>query len=268
MKLTSICAWFLFVLPLFPKVSLAQDSVVAKINAPEISYFTLDPDENIYLVSKGNNLLRYSSTGKPSGYYNNIQNGNLSWIDASNPLKVLLFYPQFSKIVVLDKMMSQKAVLSLQQLGLFSVSACGVAEDGNIWVYDNLKSKLFKINMQLEVVAESNDLRSETGTVPTPSSLVASDGKVYLCDTVNGVYVFDRYASYLNTLSLKDVKQLQVYGQQLVWLSGNQLESYNLQSFQSKEINLPKGVLNAAISRNRLIAQFPDKILIFYWPNL
>lgn len=244
-----------------------SDSLVKKIKVEKASFLCCDANGNIYTISDRNTLLRFDTEGKPSGHYNNIQNGDLTWVDASNPLKILLYYPQYTTLVFLDKMLSPKATLNLQQIGLTDVSACGMAEDGNFWVYDNTKAHLLKINNQLEIISESNDLRSETGTVPHPVSITSAGGKVYLCDTTNGIYTFDRYGAYLNTLPFKKAHQVQVLNHQLIWYTNSKLHVYQLKNFQSNEIKLPASTQNAVIYRNRIYLQKTDDISIFYLTN-
>lgn len=245
----------------------AQDSLVKAIPVTNASLITIDPNGNIYVVSQQNTLLRFDRNGKITGQYNNIQNGQLQWVDASNPLKILLFYPQFSRIILLDNMLSSKSNINLQQSGFFNISACGLSEDNNIWLYDYQKAKLFKINNQMDILSESNDLRTETGTTPYPTGILATDNTVYLTDTGQGLYTFDRFGNYLNTLAIKNVRQLQKINQQLIWYADGQLHNYNLQNFQQKDMKLPAGVLDAIVARDRLYELQADKIAIFYSDN-
>lgn len=245
----------------------AQDSLIKEIPVSDASLMTIDPNGNIYVVSGQNTLLRFDRDGKATGQYNNIQNGQLQWVDASNPLKILLFYPQFSKIILLDNMLSPKTSINLQQSGFFNISACGLSEDNNIWLYDYQKAKLFKLNNQMDVLSESNDLRAETGTTPYPTSILATDNTVFLADTAQGLYTFDRFGNYLNTFTIKNIRQLQKINQQLIWFAAGQLHNYNLQDFQQKDMKLSTGVLDAMVNRNRLYVLYPDKIAIFYSGN-
>ncbi|HET8574205.1 MAG TPA: hypothetical protein VFL76_10070 [Edaphocola sp.] len=245
----------------------AQDSLIRTIPVANVSFITLDPNGNLYVVSRQNTLLRFDKDGMLTGQYNNIQNGQLQWVDASNPLKILLFYPQFSKIILLDNMMSPKTSINLQQSGFFNISVCGLSEDNNIWLYDYQKAKLFKLSNQMEILSESNDLRAETGTRPYPTGILASGNTVYLSDTSQGIYTFDRFGNYLNTLSIKSVGQLQKVNQQLIWYANGQLHNYNLQNFRQKNLSLSAGARNALVSRDRLYILQADKIAIFYSDN-
>lgn len=249
---------------LHPAKAFSQDSLIVSVEVPKASFLTTDPSGNVYIISDQHTLLRFDENGKPTGYYNNLQNGFLGWIDADNPLKILLFYPQFEKILILDKMLSPKAQFNLHKLNLFDVTACGISEDNNIWVYDNTNAQLYKLGNDMSKLVMSNDLRTETGTVPHPASLVANRGIVYLPDTLQGIYTLDRYGNYLNTLAIKGVHQLQIVNEQLIWISEGKLYSYNQKSFEEKKITLPPNAISAQISRGRLYVLFPDKLMIYY----
>src|SRR5690606_14647956 len=122
---------------------------------------------------------------------------------------------------------------------LFQVRATGISTDGNIWIYNESNAKLLKINEQLQKISESNDLRQETKTVPQIQSLLEEDGVVYLCDTVNGLYTFNRFSAFLNIIPFKGILKIQVIDDQVVFLKNKHLFVYNKQTFLEREIELP-----------------------------
>ncbi len=230
---------------------------------------TTDELGNVYLVRQDNALIRYNSDGDSTGNFRSIQNGDLEWIDASNPLRILLYYPSFSKLILLDRMLTVKNELDLKKLSIFNAPAVGMSADGRIWVYDFVNARLKKIDDQLNVINTGNDMRQESGTVPKPTALLERDTKVYLCDPGNGIYTFDRFASYLNTLEIKGVKQLQAFGPQLIYRDNDSLKSYDLKTLSLKTIPLPPqpDFISARIERNRLYLLFNDKLEIYKMNN-
>src|SRR6195952_6065490 len=78
----------------------AQKDTVFVLNKTipgDFSYFTVDNLENIYLVNNNSNQLKkLDGNGDSAGVFNNIRKyGKLFSIDATNPLKLLLFYKNF-----------------------------------------------------------------------------------------------------------------------------------------------------------------------------
>lgn len=239
--------------------------LIKSIPAGKARMMSTDELGNVYLVRQDNGLIRYSSEGDSTGNFRSIQNGDLQWIDATNPLRVLLYYPAFSKVILLDRMLTVKNELDLKKLSIFNPPAVGMSADGRIWVYDFVNARLKKIDDQLNVVNTGNDMRQESATVPRPTALLERDTRVYLCDPANGIYTFDRFASYLNTLEIRKVKRLQAFGSQLIYRSGDSLRAYDLKTFSWKTIALPPGpdLVDARVERNRLYLLFDDRLDIY-----
>ncbi len=228
---------------------------------------TLSTDEigNVYIVYEDNSLVQYNEKGDSITNFRSIQNGRLAHIDSRNPLKLLLFYPDFSKIIILDRMLSLKTEIDLKQLRIFQVAAVGMAMDGNIWVYDNNNVQLLKIDEQMNILNRSDDLRSAIQAFPEPVSLEESERKIYLLDPNMGAYVFDQFATFLNTIQLPKTQQLQVYGNQMIYTTEDKLINFNPLTGQSQTMALPKDVdfLEAKIAQTKLYFLYKNKLSIF-----
>lgn len=228
---------------------------------------TMSTDEigNIYIVYEDNSLVQYNEHGDSLTHFRNIQNGVLAHIDTRNPLKLLLFYPDFSKIIILDRMLSLKNEVDLRPLNIYRVGAAGLAMDGNIWVYDLNNVQLLKIDDNLNIINKSDDLRSAIQSFPEPVSLEEQDRKVYLLDTAKGIYVFDQFANFLNNIELFHVKQLQVHNALLVYVSGDSLFSYNPVTAVSQSLPLPQtdDFISARVDRGKLYLLSRNKLRIY-----
>jgi hypothetical protein len=240
-------------------------NLIKAIPTEEARFITTDELGNIYLVRDDNALIRYNNNGDSTGNFRSIQNGELKSIDASNPLRVLLFYSNASKVLLLDRMLSVKNELDLKKLQIFNAPVAAMSTDGKIWVYDYVNARLKKFDDQLNITNIGNDMRQESQTVPNPNVLLERDSKVYMADVQNGIYTFDRFAGYINTLEIKKVYGLQVFGTQLVYPEADSLVSYDLQTLTRKAIPLPadKKFLQARMERNRLYFLFEDRLEIY-----
>lgn len=248
--------------------AFAQD-LLKSIPTEQARFITTDELGNVYLVRNDNALIRYNSNGDSTGNFRSIQNGELQSIDASNPLRVLLYYANASKVLLLDRMLSIKNELDLKKLQIFNAPAVAMSTDGKIWVYDFVNAKLKKFDDQLNITNAGNDMRQESQTVPMTSDLVERDSKVYMTDAKNGIYTFDRFGSYINLLEIKNVNELQVFGTQLVYTEADSLISYDLQTLIRKVITLPndKNFIQARMERNRMYFLFGDRLEIYHIGN-
>src|SRR5437773_1461494 len=78
---------------------------------------TTDRLGNAYIIVE-NQLLLFDTAGKPKGNYSNLNSGNLVSVDASNPLKLLLFYPDFARLELLNNKLSLESTIELRALGI------------------------------------------------------------------------------------------------------------------------------------------------------
>lgn len=217
---------------------------------------------NVYIVYEDNSLVQYSEKGDSITNFRSIQNGRLKYIDTRDPLKLLLFYPDHSKIVVLDRMLSLKTEIDLRQLQIFQVGAVSMAMDGNIWVYDVNNVQLIKIDERSNIINRSEDLRSAIRSFPEPVSLEESERKVYLLDPGLGVYVFDQFATFLNLIELPNVVQLQVYGDRLIYTANGKLVNFNPVNGEERSIDLPQDTdfVQAKIDKDKLYFLYKNKL--------
>ncbi len=248
-------------------LSAAADTMTVMRTIPVAArMMTVDELGNIYLVKTDNSLVRYTEQGDSTTVYQGVQNGEIGSVDVSNPLRIVVYYPAYGRIVLLDRMLAKKNELDLKKINILNASVVAAGADGNLWVYDPFNAKLRKIDEQLHEIGQSNDLRQDAGMVPTPSFMVERERRLFICDTAQGILTFDRYGSYINTLSIYGVKYLQVYGPQLIYLHGDTLSSYNMDAITWNDIPLPDGdqpIINAALNRSTLYILYADRLVLY-----
>ena len=108
----------------------------------EIRDFATDNLGNIYLVKQGNQIKKLNAKGDSLAVYNDVKRyGNIYSIDATNPLKVLVYFKDFSTIIILDRLLAVRNVIDLRKQNILQVNAIASSYDNNIWLYDELDSK-------------------------------------------------------------------------------------------------------------------------------
>ncbi len=218
----------------------------SKIIPGEFSYFNTDNLDNIYLVSNGNQLKKLYPNGDSAGVFNDVRKyGKLFSIDATNPLKLLLYYQNFSTIVVLDRFLNIRNVINLRKQNIFNVKAIGTSYDNNIWVFDEGDGKIKKIDDNGQVLSETVDLRMIFDTIPSPSQLIDQDGFVHLYDPDKGFYIFDIYGALKNKIPFLHWKNVEVIDKKLYGFTDSSLYQYQPGSLQLKEYRLPAAFTNS-----------------------
>lgn len=207
--------------------------------------FTTDNLGNIYLLTATNQLKKLNAKGDSMAVYNDIKRfGKIGSVDATNPLKVLVYYKDFSTIVVLDRLLQVRNTIDLKQLNLYQVTALTSSYDNNIWLYDELESKLKKIDDHGKVLLESTDFRQVFDVVPSPQVMYDRDGQLYLYDTLKGLFVFDYYGAQKNKYAWPNLMNVQVIDKNTVTATDRThillykpttFQSFSFKAFQNQE---------------------------------
>ena len=238
---------------LFSLFSRANDSLVLVKSIPiEARLFTTDLLGNCYVVKENNFLIKYNSLGDSVAQFNEVKKGKVTQIDATNPLRVLLYYADFNQIIILDNMLSKKNVLKLNTIGIFNAPCIANSIDGNIWVYDQSSNNLLKLDNQLALLSTSN-LRNFFSESIDPIYMVEQERNLFIVDSVQGIFRFDLYGFYNTTYHFK-TKEVQYFNGYLVYPQIPSLFSYQTQTISEKKILLPNpaSIVQVRIERNKL----------------
>jgi hypothetical protein len=236
---------------LFPGLHCAQAQsdtafYLSKTIEGDIVDFTIDNTGNFYLLSRNNQLKKLDANGDSIAVYNAVNTyGDISFIDVSNPLKILLYYKDFTTIVEVDRLLRTLNNIDLRNLGIFQVKAIGLAYDNNVWIYDELEAKLKRIGDDGTLLDQTTDFRQLFDSVPDPSAIIDQSGLVYLYDTAKGVYAFDHYGSLKSKVSLLGWKDFDVIDKSLIGRKGNFFYKYQLGKMDIQQEPVPSAYLNA-----------------------
>src|SRR5258707_2907593 len=170
---------------------------------PDIVDFNVDNLGNIYVLNKDNRLKKLSSQGDSLAVFNDVRRyGQIASIDVSNPLKILVYYREFTTIIELDRFLNIINTIDLRKLNILQAKAVGLAYDNNIWVFDELDAILKRVGDDGSLVDQTTDFRQVFDTVPDPIVIRDQGGLVYLYDPAKGVYAFDHYGTLKTHLIL------------------------------------------------------------------
>ena len=251
------------------KTNAQKDSsfTLTTIIPGEFTYFTADNLDNIYLINAANQLKKLNNSGDSVGVFNDVRKyGKLNSIDATNPLKLLLYYQNFSTIVVLDRFLNKINTINLRRQNIFKVKTIATSYDNKIWLFDEGDGKLKKIDDNGEVLSETVDFRQIFDTLPSPTKIIDRDGFVYLYDENKGFYIFDYYGALKNKLPFLHWKNIEVVGKDLYGFGDSCLYRYPLSSFNLKEYLLPSSFADALEIeiQNNKVYLLKDKIVEVY----
>ncbi|RYG02359.1 MAG: hypothetical protein EOO02_10725 [Chitinophagaceae bacterium] len=207
----------------------------------DITAFTVDNLDNIYLLSSTNQVKKLNANGDSVGVYNNVKRyGQASLIDVSNPLKILLYYRDFTTIVMLDRFLNQVNTIDLRKQNVLQARAIGQSYDNKVWVYDELDNKLKKVDEEGKLLQETPDFRQLFNAAPSPQKIFDQDRYVYLYDSAQAVFVFDYYGSLKNKILIQGWKNFKVAGKYIFGSKDKKLFRYDISNFRVDEWDLPE----------------------------
>jgi hypothetical protein len=232
----------------------------------EARFFTTDKLQQVYLVTPGNEVVKFSPDGQELFRYSNNTLGVLAHIDATNPFHLLLYYPEYQTAITLDRTLNKLEEFNLWNLDVVDIKGIAMAGDNGLWLYDNGTYTLKKIDQHGEVLRRSDNLSLLLGTTPAPDKLVARANFIYANDPALGLLVFDLFGQYVRTLSLPGITDFQVLDQRILYQQDGQYFIYNLRSFTEKPLPLPEGkgeALQVRMERDLLYVLRGGTVVIF-----
>jgi hypothetical protein len=225
--------------PPAPRAS-ASDFVLTLTISQDIVDFSVDNLGNIYVITRDNQLKKLSPGGDSLAVFNDVRRyGKIGSIDVTNPLKILVYYRDFTTIIELDRFLNLINTIDLRTQNILQAKAVGLAYDNNIWVFDELDARLKRIADDGTLVDQSTDFRQLFDTVPDPVSVLDREGLVYLYDTARGVYIFDHYGTLKTHLDFSGWKDFNVIGKNLLGRDETKFYRYQQSTLNLQEEPIP-----------------------------
>lgn len=172
-------------------------------------WMTTDPLQQIYALDAHNELFKYSADGVLLFQYNNNRLGRLAWVDAVNPFNVLLYYPDFQIVKILDRTLNPSGEFKLYELGMANPAALALSNDNHLWVFDEVNAQLKKIGREGQILAQSDNLALLLGQRPQPIQAQANGNFVFVNDPGLGILVFDAFGQYDHLIPIKNILNFQ-----------------------------------------------------------
>ncbi len=221
--------WVMFV----PILSYAQipDTIFFE---EKVTYLNFDNQLNYYVITQRNELKKYDSKGKFITNFRAQTLGKIGFVDVSNPLSLVVFYPNLGRLLLLDNMLYQKAEINLESLNLSEQNIVCRSFDNNFWVYDDRNFRLKKLAKDFNTVVEGEWLINKFEQDINPVWLQESGDKVYMRDQSLGIIVFDLYGKYQKTIALPDSAQVQLFQNQLIVFAAKGITQINTETWIEK----------------------------------
>ena len=216
-----------------------------------------DVDElgNLILV-EANQLKKYDPKGNLLFIQSSKNVGNITKLDARNPMKIMFFSEEQQLVGVLDNSLTfQGENFDLSSYELSYVQTFSSSFQNNkFWVYDQDNSKLELLSTNNQQSVKIENLKSLLGFNEV-NQLIEEGNFLYLYDKSKGVYKLDNYGNLIDFTPNSCGSYFSVEKNIVYVLCGNKLFAYNENSDMPIELSLP----------NSNILQFKKQGAYFYF---
>jgi hypothetical protein len=213
------------------KAVLQQQSISADINVkPRLA--DIDNLGRIYVVDEKNTIINFRPDFTEMYRYANNRKGQISSVDLTNPLKVVVFYDDFNHLKIFDNTLTLISELDLGDT-FADVTAAAASNDGNLWIYDPVQFKIMKISENGKIMMETTNVNDFSMNQIKVTAIKEKNNVLVVCDLSKGFYFFDNLGQYLFHYAAKDIVHFQFDGNSIIYYTKEGLCSFSL---KTKEI--------------------------------
>ncbi|MCB9082350.1 MAG: hypothetical protein H6555_11640 [Lewinellaceae bacterium] len=258
--------FLVFVAPLAAQESLNTYKVLWQMPMPaNVEQVVADKMQQLYILTPSNELIKYDAQGRELFRYNNNTLGPVGSVIVNDPLQVLLFYPNFQRLLVLDRTLNILTEIPLDPLRFTQVTQVGLSRDNTLWLYDAGTYRLVQLSRSGEVLRESPDLRLLLPNTPQISQLAIAATRIFLLDAEQGVLEFDALGQWVRSRPLPEVTGIQVMEKYLLLTRS---DAYALMDEWGRETPLPilpTGIEPLAWLPGRVYGRRNDMLVALAW---
>lgn len=244
--------------------SFSADQSRLRIRAHH-NFHTVDNLGNIYTVNE-DELVKYLPGGKFFARYSNLRLGAITTVDATNPLKLLVYYRDFQQIVFLDNQLSQNSSqVSLEALGYEQADLVCAGANNSFWVYNRQNNELIRFDENSRKIAATGNLKQVLQANLTPAFMREHNGYLFLNCPETGIYVFDMFGAFSKVITLKGLASFQLAEDIIYYQKDSLFCSYNHKRFEEACKPLPvfTGTPRAVYNAKTLYVSFGDSLVTY-----
>jgi len=258
---------FIITLLLIAIISAPQDFTTLTLKKEievESDFLRVDNFGKIYLV-KRDEVFMYNKDGSFLSQNSNKLLGEINDLDVTSGLEMSAFFKDQIQVVFLDNQLALRGnQIPLDLLEFEQVSEVCTSHGNGLWLFDQVKMELFRIDKNNRHVASSGNLMQLLGFAPEPNYMREINNWLYVNDPEIGILVFDIYGTYYKTIPIKNTIEFQIKNKQCIYFSDPYLVKFDMTELEydtvMKIVDHPKQVL---VSKNQLNVLYDNKLTLY-----
>lgn len=248
-------------------MSLAPADTLEMINEipGEFTEITCDNMGFLYALNSKNNVLKFNLSGDTL-YTFEDKSFPVDHVDAFSGLKVLVYNSQQNIVAFLDKTLSFiNAPIQLDNLNIPISYAVAASRDNNFWVFDEAAQELKKYDQNSKELNNSGNLTLVAGKTIQPTYLKEKNSKVYLLDSIQGVFQFDHLGTFIFQFKKITANKIEIKGDKIIFLKDKELYLYDTILLESQKIDLGNvvAVKDFTLSNRNLLVLTEQNIQVY-----
>lgn len=242
----------------------STDLTLVKTVALKADFLEVDNIGNVFAISRGG-VSKLDEKGNVLLKNSALVFGNISSMDASNALKMMLFFKDLSQVTYLDNQLASRGDgVALDLMGYSQTTAiCRSFNDG-MWLFDQTTFELLRLNEQYKITARSGNLSQILDEIPDPNYMREYNNWVYVNDPLQGILVFDWYGSYTKKIRVLGLKKFVIRAGKLFYISENQLYAIDLKTSEMAQMVIPlQDIEDFTLFENTLFLLKQNQLFIY-----
>lgn len=207
-----------------------------EIKIPTNSQFTTDKLGNIIVFSPNNDIIKYDKDGKILANTNIKVFGNIASIDASNPFEIYIFYADQNKLLLLDNLLNQMAIVDLEYLEISQIACLSRSFDNQIWLFDAADFSLKKYSKDLKLMLES----ASFSVLPIagnifPTFITDNNPSIFILNK-GSILQFDIFGNFNKSVLSDSVESFQMNDEKIFYLKHEKIYFFDPKNFTASLI--------------------------------
>lgn len=218
---------------------------------------------NIYVINN-DEITKYNSDGISQKKFSTKRYGKIEFVDATNPLKILVYYKDFQQLLFLDNQMTATSdMISLEKIGYEQASLVCSSTNNSFWLYEKQNNELIRFSAELQTVVKTGNLKRILDIDLKPNFIKEHNGYLYLNSPQEGILVFDIYGTFNKTIPLKGLKEFNVSNGNVVYFENGALKEYQSLTFNTIEKQFNDTLLKTVYWQNdKFYKVYSDSLLV------
>ncbi|TRX57717.1 hypothetical protein FNH22_15010 [Fulvivirga sp. M361] len=253
----------LFLLMTASATSAQEYQLIDSLRIGSLQKASIDKFNNIYLVSQNGGIDKYDINGTLLTHFSPNKPGDVTLIEAWNPLKVFALYGDFQECLFLDRFLVAENRFSLTPISSY-IGLATISADNNLWLvdYSDFSLKKYDLPFGQVTIQRPFDLLLDPNDYDL-TFMREYQNLLFLSESSSGILVFDNLGNYLNSIQEAGIDYFSFFENELYYLKGNVLYFQDIYNHAKREVEIPKSAHFAFWFDTQLVLVTDHNFLIY-----